>query len=56
MRPSLSVLFTSGYDRNAISHHGRLEAGVELITKPFNYATLTTRVREMLDGRRTRAQ
>jgi signal transduction histidine kinase len=53
MRPSLSVLFTSGYDRNAISHHGRLEAGVELITKPFSYATLTARVREMLDGRRT---
>jgi signal transduction histidine kinase/CheY-like chemotaxis protein len=51
MRPALSVLFTSGYDRNAISHHGRLEAGVELITKPFNYVTLASRVRKMLDSR-----
>jgi signal transduction histidine kinase len=53
MRPTLAVLYTSGYDRNAISHHGRLAAGVELITKPFSYDTLTTRVREMLDMQAT---
>ncbi|WP_343058499.1 response regulator [Microvirga mediterraneensis] len=31
----LKVLFTTGYTRNAIIHHGRLDEGVELITKPF---------------------
>jgi PAS domain S-box-containing protein len=49
MRPDLKVLFTTGYARNAIVHHGRLDAGVELITKPFTYADLAARVRDMLD-------
>jgi hypothetical protein len=31
----LKVLFTTGYARNAIVHHGRLDPGVELITKPL---------------------
>jgi hypothetical protein len=34
VRPGLKVLFTTGYARNAIMRGGRLEAGVELITKP----------------------
>jgi PAS domain S-box-containing protein len=49
IRPTLKVLFTTGYARNAIVHHGRLDAGVELITKPFSYAELAARVREILD-------
>jgi PAS domain S-box-containing protein len=48
-RPGLRVLFTSGYARNAIIHHGRLDAGVELIVKPFTYAALASRVRSVLD-------
>jgi PAS domain S-box-containing protein len=51
LRPGLKVLFTTGYARNAIVHHGRLDAGVELITKPFTYSDLATRVRDVLDGR-----
>jgi CheY-like chemotaxis protein len=50
LRPSLKVLFTTGYARNAIVHHGRLEAGVQLITKPFTYADLAARVRDVLDA------
>ena len=50
LRPSLRVLFTTGYARNAIVHHGRLDPGVELITKPFTYADLAARVRDILDG------
>jgi signal transduction histidine kinase/ActR/RegA family two-component response regulator len=49
MRPDLKILFTTGYARNAIVHHGRLDAGVELITKPFSYADLAARVRDILD-------
>jgi signal transduction histidine kinase len=43
-RPELDVLFTTGYARNAIVHHGRLDPGVELITKPFTFAALATKV------------
>jgi CheY-like chemotaxis protein len=49
LRPELKVLFTTGYARNAIVHHGRLDPGVELITKPFSQAELASRVRDLLD-------
>ena len=48
-RPDLKVLFTTGYARNAIVHHGRLDPGVELIGKPFTYAELAVKVRQVLD-------
>jgi signal transduction histidine kinase len=47
-RPDLKVLFTSGYTRNAIVHGGRLDAGVALLSKPFTYAALAEKVREVL--------
>lgn len=49
LKPGLKVLFTTGYARNAIVHHGRLDPGVELLTKPFSYSDLATRVRDILD-------
>jgi PAS domain S-box-containing protein len=49
LRPGIKTLFTTGYARNAIVHHGRLDPGVELLTKPFSYAELATRVRDILD-------
>lgn len=51
-RPGVQVLFTSGYTRNAIVHNGRLDYGVELITKPFTYEELAVRVRRLLDAPR----
>jgi len=48
-RPDLKVLFTTGYARNAIVHQGRLDPGVELITKPFSRAQLAARIRDVLD-------
>ena len=50
VKPDLKVLFTTGYARNAIVHHGRLDQGVQLITKPFSMADLATRIRDVLDG------
>jgi PAS domain S-box-containing protein len=48
-RPDLKVLFTTGYARNAIVHGGRLDPGVHLITKPFTYAALASKLRTLLD-------
>lgn len=48
--PGVVVLFTSGYTRNAIVHNGRLDPGVQLITKPFTYEELAERVRRALDA------
>jgi CheY-like chemotaxis protein len=48
--PGLKVLFTTGYARNAIFHQGRLDKGVQLITKPFSFEDLSTKIRDVLDG------
>ena len=52
-RPALKVLFTTGYARNAIVHDGRLDPGVELITKPFSQAALAAKMRDIIDARHT---
>jgi CheY-like chemotaxis protein len=49
LRPKLRVLFASGYARNAIVHHGRLDPGIDLISKPFSAAALASKIRELLD-------
>jgi PAS domain S-box-containing protein len=49
-RPGLKILFTTGYARNAIVHHGRLDADVQLLPKPFTFEQLASRVRDVLDA------
>jgi DNA-binding response OmpR family regulator len=49
-RPGLKVLFTTGYTRNAIVHHRRLDPGVEMVGKPFSSDELIRKVRAILDG------
>ncbi|GGC00795.1 response regulator [Pseudoduganella buxea] len=49
--PSIGVLYTSGYTQNAIVHEGRLDPGVELLSKPYARPDLARRVREVLDQR-----
>jgi signal transduction histidine kinase/ActR/RegA family two-component response regulator len=48
--PSLPVLFTTGYTRNAIVHQGRLDADVHLLNKPFTQQDLARKLRELLDA------
>src|SRR5216684_3221236 len=47
-RPSLSVLFTSGYTENTVIHYGRLDAGVLLLAKPYRKSDLARMIRSAL--------
>lgn len=47
--PKLRVLFTSGYTEDAIIHHGRLDPGVNLLSKPYRRADLAEKIRRVLD-------
>ena len=49
--PELVVLFTSGYTENSIVHGGKLDAGVELISKPYTREALARRLRHLLANR-----
>jgi CheY-like chemotaxis protein len=47
--PDLKILFTSGYPDEAMAEHGVTKAGIDFLAKPYTPATLTRKVREMLD-------
>ena len=49
-RPGLRVIFMTGYSRNAIVHHGRLDRGTELITKPLIEGVVARKIRQVLDA------
>jgi len=49
-RPSMKVLYISGYAGEAIKERGMLEAGSVLLQKPFTNQTLLARVHEVLGG------
>lgn len=49
-RPGLKVLYMSGYTDNVIAHHGVLDAGIDLIAKPFTSVDLATRLRKVLEA------
>ena len=49
IHPDMKVLFTSGYSENAIIHNGRLDKGVQLISKPYHREQLALKLREILD-------
>ena len=49
-RPGTKVVFMTGYSRNAIVHHGRLDRGTELIPKPLTEGVLARKIRQVLDA------
>jgi CheY-like chemotaxis protein len=50
VRPEVKVLYMSGYARPVLAGTGTLEAGVNLLEKPFSEAVLLEAVREVLDA------
>ncbi len=51
LRPNLKVLFTSGYTENSIVHNGKLDAGIELLSKPYRREQLALKLRKVLEGK-----
>ena len=49
-RPDVRVLYMSGYTENAIGHNGMIDAGINLLQKPFSLPALKDKVREVLDS------
>ena len=49
-RPDLKVLFITGYAENAVVGNGHLDAGMQVITKPFAMSVLGARVREIIES------
>ena len=47
--PNLKILFTSGYTDDPTIQQDGVEEGVEFLPKPYTPATLTRKVRELLD-------
>lgn len=50
MIPDLKVLYTSGYTENAVFHNGKLDQGVDLLSKPYKRQHLAAKVRKVLDA------
>jgi PAS domain S-box-containing protein len=44
-QPGTGILYTSGYTENTIVHHGRLDRGVMVLSKPYRKAELARMVR-----------
>lgn len=51
LMPDVAILFTSGYTENGIVHSGRLDDGVDLLSKPYSRNVLARRIRQSLDRR-----
>jgi PAS domain S-box-containing protein len=51
--PDIAVLYMSGYTEDAIVHQGRLDQGVQLISKPFRRQQLAEKLRMVVEQRRS---
>ncbi|RYF03232.1 MAG: response regulator, partial [Oxalobacteraceae bacterium] len=50
-RPGLQVLFITGYAENSLIGNGRLQPGMQILTKPFAVETLAMRIRDLMTMR-----
>ncbi len=50
VRPTLKVLFMTGYAENATFGNGHLGPGMQMITKPFPVEGLATKIRSIIEG------
>lgn len=48
IRPDLKVLFITGYAENAVIGNGHVEAGMEIMTKPFAIEKLVSRIKKLI--------
>lgn len=48
--PLIKVLFTSGYTEDVIVHHGRLDLGIDLLSKPYSRLELSTKLRQVIQA------
>jgi PAS domain S-box-containing protein len=49
-RPGLKILFMTGYAESVAISEGFLQAGMEMVTKPFELDNLARRIRAMISG------
>lgn len=49
-RPTMKVLFMSGYTDNMLAPYGILDDNIHFLQKPFSVKVLTQKVRETLDS------
>jgi two-component system, cell cycle sensor histidine kinase and response regulator CckA len=49
LKPSLKVVYMSGYTEDAIVHHSVINPGIAFLNKPFTSDTLVSKIREVLD-------
>jgi PAS domain S-box-containing protein len=47
-RPGLKVLFITGYAENAVVRNGFLEAGMQIMVKPFTMEALAARIQDVI--------
>jgi PAS domain S-box-containing protein len=51
LRPAIQVLYSSGYTDDVIVQHGNVQEQLNFISKPYSFAALGRKIREVLDGR-----
>jgi CheY-like chemotaxis protein len=54
-RPSIAVVYMSGYSDDVVARHGVLEPNIDLLCKPFTPDALVRKIAEALENRRARA-
>ena len=50
LRADMKIMFMSGYNEEATTRHGILDASTPCLLKPFSLQALASRIRAMLDG------